>query len=140
MTVTIPDVMRHVRNYFVSARIDESWRVVNGAILPEGIFGPGEWIAIAGGPLSGVHQLDEYGDIPCAGNAAWDGRICLLTPPAGFLRLCSEIAAWAKAHPDPTMTSERFGEYSRSQEHTDWTQAFAPSLAPYRRMYAEVDV
>ena len=139
MTVTIPDVMRHVRNHFVSARIDESWWVADGVLLPEGLFGPGEWIAIADGPLCGVHQLDEYGGIPGAKDVAWEGRICLLTPPAGFLRLCCEIDAWAKAHPDPAMTSERFGEYSRTQAHTDWTQAFAPSLAPYQRMYTEVD-
>ena len=140
MTVTIPDVMRHVRNYFESARSDGSWRVVDGALLPEGLFGPGEWIAILDGPLSGVHQLDEYGSLPGTKDSAWEGCICLLTPPAGFLRLCSEIAAWAKAHPDPAMTGERFGEYSRTQTHTDWTQAFAPSLAPYKRMYTEVNV
>lgn len=140
MTVTMPDVMRHVRNYFVSAHIDESWQVVDGALLPEGLLNPGDWVAILDGPLAGVHQLDEYGGVPGAKDACWEGRICLLTPPAGFARLCCEIAAWAKAHPDPSAVSERFGEYSRTLAHTDWTQAFAPALAPYTRMYPEVNL
>ena len=144
MTVTIPDVMRHVRNYFVSSRIDGIWEAHEGRLLPEGLIGPGDWIAILDGPLAGVHQLDEYGCIPgtsgLARSAAWEGRICLLTPPPGFIRLCCEIAAWAKRHDDPTMTSESFGEYARRQEPGDWTQAFRTSLAPYTRMYTEVNL
>ena len=144
MTVTIPDVMRRVRNYFVSSRIDGAWQVKGGKLLPEGLLGPGDWIAILDGPLSGVHQLDEYGSIPCtsglAADAAWEGRICLLTPPAGFLRLCCEIAAWAKQHGDPSQTAESFGEYSRRREAGDWAQVFASSLAPYTRMYTEVSL
>lgn len=144
MTVTIPDVMRHVRNYFVSSRIDGVWEVQEGRLLPEGPVGPGDWIAIPDGPLAGVHQLDEYGGIPGASgmvkSAVWEGRICLLTPPPGFIRLCCEIAAWAKRHDDPTMTSESFGEYARRQEPGDWTQVFRASLAPYTRMYPEVSL
>lgn len=140
MTVTIPDVMRHVRNYFVYASMDERWQTLDGTLLPEGLLSPGDWIAITDGPLCGVHQLDEYGGIPGAGNVSWEGRICLLTPPAGFLRLCCEIAAWVKAHPDPSAATERFGEYSRTLAHTDWTQAFAPALARYTRMYPEVNL
>ena len=140
MTVTIPDVMRHVRNYFVACRIDESWQTAAGQLLPSGLFGPGDWIAVLDGPLAGVHQLDEFSGIPGAPDAAWQGRICLLTPPAGFIRLCCEIAAWAKEHADPAMSSERFGEYSRTLRHTDWTEAFAPSLAPYTHMYTEVNL
>lgn len=140
MTVTIPDVMRHVRNHFVSTRIDWLWQTVEGRLLPEGTFAPGEWIAILDGPHAGVWQLDEYGAIPGAQDAQWTGRICLLAPPAGFLRLCSEIAEWAAAHPDPSLSSERFGEYSRTMTHTHWTRAFSPELAPYMRMYTEVNL
>lgn len=138
MNVTVPDVMRHVRNHFVSGRIDESWLVKDGVLSPRGLLGPGDWIAILDGPLCGVYQLDELGMLPGAPTAAWEGRICLLTPPAGFLRLCCEISAWVKEHPDPTLTSERFGEYSRTLAHRDWTQQFAASLTPYTRMYTEV--
>lgn len=140
MKVTIPDVMRHVRNYFVYARLDDSWQTIDGRLRPEGLLGPGDWIAILDGPLQGVHQLDEYGAIPGAKDTQWEGRICLLTPPDSFLRLCCEIDAWARAHGDPSMRSERFGEYSRTMMHTDWTQAFAHALAPFTRMYTEVNL
>lgn len=139
MTVTIPDVMRHVRNHFVTGCIDWHWQTEGGALSPAGSFRPGEWIAIADGPLRGVWQLDEYGAIPGAADAAWTGRVFLLEPPGDFLRLCGEIAEWAKAHADPTLLSERFGAYSRSQSSGDWTRVFARALAPYKRMYAEVD-
>ena len=65
MKVTIPDVMRHVRNYFVYARLDDSWQTIDSRLRPAGLLGPGDWIAILDGPLQGVHQLDEYGAIPC---------------------------------------------------------------------------
>ena len=144
MTVTIPDVMRHVRNHFISSCIDGAWLVKEGRLMPEACFGPGDWIAILSGPLAGIHQLDEFGSIPIPsgtdGNAAWEGRIYLLTPPPGFIRLCCVIAAWARRHDDPTMTSESFGEYARRQEPRDWTQVFAASLAPFTRMYTEVSL
>ncbi len=140
MNVTVPDVMRHVRNYFVSSRLSGSWQTQEGLLLPQGRFAPGEWIAVLDGPCAGVYQLDEYARLPGAADAAWKGRIFLLEPPAGFLRLCCEIDAWAKEHPDPAMTGERFGEYSRTLAHTDWTQAFAPALVPYTHMYTEVNL
>ena len=138
MNVTIPDVMRHVRNHFVAERYDGRWQIVRGELLPAKIFLPGEWIAVLDGPVRGVWQLDENGAIPGAEDAAWAGRICLLEPSAGFLHLCGEIAAWAAKHPDPGVTSERFGEYSRSQSPGGWTAVFANRLAPYTRMYSEV--
>lgn len=140
MTVTIPDVMRHVRNYFVSSRLDEVWQTRDGKLIPEGLFSPGDWIAILDGPCQGVYQLDEYAALPGAPDCQWQGRILLLTPPAGFLRLCCEIAAWAKEHGDPALTGERFGEYSRTMRHTDWTEAFAHALSPWTHMYTEVNL
>jgi len=141
MTVTIPDVMRHVRNHFVTGSLAGSWSLTEGSISPSvSELIPGAWIAIPDGPLRGVHQLDEYGALPDASDTAWTGRILLLEPPQDFLRLCSEIAQWAREHADPTLTSERFGEYSRQSTSGDWTQVFASTLAPYTRMYPEVNV
>ena len=37
------------------------------------------------------------------------------------------------------ITGEKLGEYSVSRRAVTWQEAFAPALAPYRRMYAEVD-
>jgi len=140
MTVTIPDVMRHVRNHFVSARFDRSWQTIDGKLTPDCVFAPGEWIAVLDGPHAGVWQLNEHGAIPGAQDAEWTGQIFLLAPPAGFVRLCGEIAEWVRAHPDPSLSSERFGEYSRTAAHTHWTRAFSPELAPYMRMYTEVNL
>lgn len=140
MTVTIPDVMRHVRNHFVAECLDGSWQLQDGVLLPGDSLTPGGWIAILDGPAAGVYQLDEYGAIPGAADAAWEGRICILTPPAGFIRLCCEIALWTKDHADPTLTGERFGEYSCTRQPTHWAQVFAPALSPYTRMYTEVNV
>ena len=139
MTVTIPDVMRHVRNYFVAGRTDATWQVRAGLLTPQ-FFSPGDWVAILDGPAAGVCQLTEEGALPGVDDATWTGRICLLTPPAGFLRLCSDIAEWARDHADPTLVSESFGAYSRRVDNRHWTQVFAPDLAPYTRMYTEVNL
>ncbi len=129
MNVTVPDVMRYVRNYFVSSHFHGSWRLNDGK-LQEEMFRPGEWIAVLDGPVHGVWQLNEQGAIPGLPNAEWTGRTCLLTPPPDFLRLCRDIADWADKHPAPGTTGDALG----------WTKAFASALAPYQRMFAEVDV
>ncbi|MBQ8556290.1 MAG: hypothetical protein IJ438_10530 [Clostridia bacterium] len=139
MTISPADVMRHVRHHFVSGYADGAWTLQDGTLTPSAMFSPGEWIAIAeSGVADGVYQLDEHGRIPAAPGGAWQGRIWHLTPPADFLRLCDDIRQWVQSHPDPTVTSERFGEYSRSQHSGAWQSVFRERLAPYMRMYAEV--
>ncbi|MBQ7850199.1 MAG: hypothetical protein IJ343_10785 [Clostridia bacterium] len=138
MNVTVPDVMRHVRNHFTTGSLKERWELSGGRLTPA-LFLPGEWIAVTGPDApGGVYQLDETGAIPGAADAHWEGTILLLQPPEDFLRLCGEIDAWARQHPDPAARSERFGEYSRSSSGDSWTTVFADALAPYRRMYPEV--
>lgn len=138
MSVSVTDVMRHVRNHFVAGWEEADWQLTGGAFSPSR-FSPGEWIAIeAGHPLCGVHQLDEHGALPGATDQQWHGRIWRLAPPADFLRLCQDIDAWQSAHPDPAMTSEHFGAYSRTQRPASWQQTFAAALTPYRRMFEEV--
>lgn len=139
MTVTIPDVMRHVRNHFPSAGFHEKWQLRAGLLTPE-TFLPGEWIAITSQDApQGVYQLDENGTLPGLADHAWEGNILLLEPPESFLRLCREIASWAQAHPDPAVTSERFGDYSRASSGESWTKVFAPQLAAFTHMYQEVN-
>lgn len=140
MTVTIQDVMRQIGNHFVTGRIDGAWQVQGGKLLPESLLRPGEWIAIPDGPIRGVWQLDEHGAIPGATEVEWEGCIFRLEPPAAFLRLCDEISQWAASHPDPAVTAERFGEYSRNQQRCGWEQVFAQALVPFRRMFPEVNV
>lgn len=140
MTVTIPDVMRHVRNHFPTGSIHESWEISGGRLSP-GFFLPSEWIAVTGpGAPAGVYQLDENGCLPGVPDTQWEGEILLLSPPEDFLRLCDEIAAWVQQHPDPAAASERFGEYQRSSSGDSWTQVFSAALTPYRHMYEEVSL
>jgi len=142
MAVTVADVMRHVRNYFVAGAVTGSWRAENGTLLPQGVFSPGEWVAVCspfGAP--GVWQIDEDGGLPGVPDCPeWEGEICLLNPPEDFLRLCEEIAGWAESHADPALTGEKFSQYSRKMRDSRWQTAFDAALAPYRRMYPEVKV
>lgn len=141
MTIKVSDVMRHVRNHFIRDAITASWTHEGGALSPADKLVPGMWIAVTGEDAPcGVYQLDENGGIPDLGNVSWTGVICRLNPPADFIRLCGDISCWAAANPDPAVSSERLGEYSVSRKAVTWEEAFAPALAPYRRMYAEVKV
>lgn len=141
MTIKVSDVMRHVRNHFIRDAITASWTHEGGALSPADKLAPGMWIAVTGEDAPcGVYQLDENGGIPDLGDASWTGVIYRLNPPADFIRLCGDISCWAAANPDPAVSSERLGEYSVSRKAVTWEEAFAPALAPYRRMYAEVKV
>lgn len=137
MIVTVPDVMRRVRNYFLDRSIHREWLLEGGVLYPRDMVAPGTWIAIADGPVHGVYQLDENGAIPNLPDRQWTGTIHLLAPTPAFLRLCGEIADWADKH-DPTLTSERLGQYSHSHAPAAWESVFTAALAPYMRMYPEV--
>lgn len=140
MTVKVSDVMRHVRNHFIRDSLCATWHHAGGTLTPTEPFRPGMWIAITGNNApTGVFQLDEQGGIPGLEDITWTGRVYRLNPPADFIRLCGDIACWAAANPDIAITGEKLGEYSVSRRAVTWQEAFAPALAPYRRMYAEVD-
>ena len=140
MTVKVSDVMRHVRNHFVRSCISDSWTHTGGRLTPFDGFAPGMWIAIAGEDApSGVFQLDENGGIPNLGDVSWTGTIYCLEPPADFIRLCGDIGCWAAANPDPGVSGESLGAYKVSRRAVTWETAFAPALAPYRRMFSEVE-
>lgn len=141
MTVKVSDVMRQVRNHFIRDSRTGDWAHTRGTLTPADAFMPGMWIAISGeGAPCGVYQLDEQGGIPDLGDMRWTGVIYRLDPPADFIRLCGDIGCWAAANPDPAVSSERLGEYSVSRRAVTWESAFAPALAPYRRMFTEVNV
>lgn len=149
MTVKVSDVMRHVRNHFVQSAVTGDWAQQGGVLTPADSLAPGMWIAVTGqlpgcaGTSSapcGVYQLDENGGVPDLDDATWTGTVYLLSPPADFLRLCGDIACWAEANPDPAVTAEKLGEYTVSRRAVSWQEAFAPALAPYRRMFPEVRV
>lgn len=137
MTVTVQDVMRHVRHYYAVRVVRREWLTEGGALYPKDAVTPGGWIAIADGPFPGVYQLDEAGCIPGLPDRRWTGNIHLLEPPEDFLRLCRTIAEWAEKH-DPAVASERLGAYSASYDSGIWQEVFAAALTPYKRMYPEV--
>lgn len=141
MTVKVSDVMRHVRNHFIRNDITGTWTHTGGVLTPADKFAPGMWIAVTGeGAPCGVYQLDESGGIPGQDDVTWTGTVYRLDPPADFIRLCGDIGCWAAANPDPAVSAEKLGEYSITRLAVTWESAFAPALAPYRRMYAEVNV
>ena len=124
MTVTVQDVMRQMRNYFIASTLTGTFTVADGIIDLDPPLAPGAWVAIEGsGSLDGVHQLDENGKLPDA---------------ADFLRVCRDIRDWADKHPDETLLTEKFGSYSRSQSSSAWEKVFERRLRPYLRMFPEV--
>lgn len=143
MTVKVSDVMRHVRNHFIRDGISAAWAHTEGMLTPADKLAPGMWIAVTGadtGAPCGVYQLDENGGIPGLEDLQWTGTVYRLNPPADFIRLCGDIACWAAANPDPAISAEKLGEYSVSRQVMDWQTSFSAALAPYKRMYAEVNV
>lgn len=141
MTIKVSDVMRHVRNHFVRSAVTGTFIHIRGILTPAAHFKPGMWVAVTGEDAPcGVYQLDENGGIPDLADSTWTGTVYLLEPPADFIRLCGDIGIWAAANPDPAVSSERLGEYSVARRAVTWENAFAPALAPYRRMFTEVSL
>lgn len=141
MTVTVADVMRHVRNYFVSERYTGQWEIAGGTLLPRDILPLDSWIAIpAPCPNPGVWQLvGDYG-LPGVPGSEWEGDILVLNPPADFIRLCKEIAQWAEIHSDPSLAGEKFSLYSSQLRDGRWQTVFDAALRPYMKMYPEIEV
>ena len=93
MTVTVQDVMRQMRNYFIASTLTGTFTVADGIIDLDPPLAPGAWVAIEGsGSLDGVHQLDENGKLPDAADGSWRGLLHLLSPTADFLRLCAAVS------------------------------------------------
>ena len=144
MTVTIPDIMREIRNCFPVAALDGPWEISGGVLSPADRLPDSGWIALEGfGELDGVHLLEAGRTLSGAPDGRWTGRVWLLSPPEDFLKLCRQIADWAQKQPDPSVQSESFGAYSRtsltvSGRPLGWQDVFATALRPYRRMFQEV--
>lgn len=144
MTITIPDIMREIRNCFPVAAMDGHWQIDGGKLLPPAGLEGYSWVALEGAVQSGVHPL-ENGAIPGAWDESWHGRVWLLSPPADFLALCREIIDWTEKQPVPSAHSESFGAYSRtaltaSGKPLFWQDVFASALRPYRQMFSEVRI
>lgn len=144
MTITVPDVMREVSNAFPKARWEGAFTLTGGRLNLDALL-PGDWIAVEGSlRFDGIHQLDAEGRLPGAADEGFTGAVWLLSPPADFLRLCGEIAAWAETAAQPGVKRESFGAYAVEYPTNalgltpDWRGAFAAQLRPWRRMAEEV--
>lgn len=150
--ITIGDLMRHCRNYFVRSRIDSTFTIQSGTLSPlDGISA--QYVAVQGSSLNdGVYFCDANGmlsngddDLELA-NETFTGTVFLLAPPVRFVALAKEIGAYDAKTPVGAMQSESFGEYSytkaggRNGGVMTWQEAFAVSLRPYMRMFPEVSV
>lgn len=140
MQVTVSDVMRETRNYFLHATYVGHFTVSQGQLMLSEPLASGSWVALEGaGACSGVYQLDEAGRLPNCPDGSWTGRVHLLSPSHDFLRLCQEIQDWVTTHPDSTIRAERFGEYSCTRDDSTWQKVFHPRLKAYQKMFAEVN-
>ena len=147
MAVTVPDVMREVRNSFPAQCMRGEWTVHGGCLTPCELLLEGDWVAVdAGARCDGIHRVGPGGLLDEGGlpDETFAGDVWLLDPPEGFLALCGEIADWAERNALRGVTGERFGDFSqtlatgRDGLPPDWPAMFRLRLTPYRRMFGEV--
>lgn len=160
MTVSMTELMRNLRNCFVSGAACGTWKVEGGVLTGDPELRPG-WIAIEGmgafllgegGVIEGVPEASLPSDGPV------EGPVWLLDPPADVVRLLGEINDWLAARNNDAMTAgaggtgttitrrrESFGVYTTETAYStgtgssgSWEAAFAGRLTPYRRMFPEV--
>lgn len=146
MAVSIAAVMRRCRNYFETGYLDGAFRITGNA-LPE-VEGA-RYVYISGShahdgvwEACGPYLTGRSAEIFPNDVDEFDGRIWFLDPPADFLELCAEIAAYEAKNPVGALMSESFGNYSYTRAALNgsvaWSDVFASQLAPYRHMYTEV--
>lgn len=142
MAVSIAAVMRRVRNFFERERIDGTFTISGGMLEP---LPDAPYIAISG---SAWHDgVFPAGTLPETGHdEQFDGKVWGLHPPSDFLAMCESISEYDAKNPVGAYQSESFGGYSYTRGNVGgtagdgWEAAFAGQLAPYRRMFTEVDV
>lgn len=151
MAISVGQVMRSINNFFESGYRATTYSITGGAIGPNDLLSPGMWIAIEGSAFhDGVYQLGAGGVLtgapPQAVDETFYGKVWFLRPPSGFLSLCETIAEFDEKTPVGGYQSESFGQYSYSRA-TDkngaaltWESVYNQQLAPYRRMFSEVNV
>ena len=143
MAVTVEDVMRECRNFFVKAHYEGEFEISGGTLklpetLPESAF-----IAVTGSAYhDGVHQMADAFDTP---DEVFTGRVYILHPPKDFLEICKEIAVYDEKNPVGAFQSESFGEYSYQRAGVQtglktWQSAMQQKLNAYRRMFTEVEL
>ena len=153
MAIDIADVMAECRNHFVDETtpyIEGDFVIVDGVLTPNDGLTEGDYIAITGSRLNDGVYLPVVTDgafvIADADDEAFAGRVWILHPPRRFVALAAEIAAYATVNQPTALTSESFGNYSRSMATNakgvplGWQAVYATQLNQYRRMFKVVPV
>lgn len=143
MAVTIADVMRACRNFFVFAYTDDEYTVKDGA-FPYDHAPDGCYVAVTGSLMNDCVTTVQGGQISTGGaDEVFKGRVYILHPPKDFIDLCAEIAAYDAKQGASDIVTESFGNYSSTRATVNgapvgWMGAFSSRLLPYRRMFSEV--
>jgi hypothetical protein len=146
----IGEICAEIRNYFT---YDEDkhigdFVIDNGQISPIIDF-PTDYIRIVGSRLNdGVYKVSDLVRNPLK-DESFHGGIWVMSPPADFLALVAEIAAWqeknggADSNAMSPYQSESFGGYSYSKASSNtegggsivptWQGAYASRLNRWRR-------
>lgn len=142
MVNTIAAVMQEVNNFFERGSIQGEISIHGGVVSPE-VAAP--YIFVKGSSFhDGLHQLTDSAITGDSGtDETFSGCIWLLYPPAHFLEVCRQVAAFEAATPAGALQSESLNEYSYTRATgkngvLTWQEAYALRLRPYRRMFTEV--
>lgn len=137
MSVSVAAVMRQVRHFFERECFQGQFAIAGGALVPAP---DAPYLAISGS--ASCDGVWKAGELP-ERYEVFEGKVWGLYPPKDFLDLCQQISEFDDRNPLGALRSESFGAYSYDRfgsAGSGWENAFARQLAPYRRMFTEVDV
>lgn len=131
-------ICRHIRNYFISETVSGSFSIVSGALKGAGLISSGSYYLIYGSKYNdGVHTSPDDTLI----NEDFDGDVAFMSPPAEFLKLCSEIEEYCSSNVGASaFKKESFGGYSYERFSgsdggtPSWQSVFAAQLNPWRKI------
>lgn len=140
------EICASIRNYFTFEKDKHfgDFAIENGMITPSFDL-PTDYIRIVGSHLNdGVHKVSDN-DLKDEGT--FHGAVWVMSPPAEFLALASEIEAWQAKYGGiesdamSPFNSESFGGYSYSKSGggssangASWQGAYKSRLNVYRRI------
>ena len=145
----IGEICAEIKNYFTyeDDKHIGDWVISNGQVSPSLDF-PTDYIRIVGSRLNdGVHKRNKDGEFDFL-DESFHGGIWIMSPPADFLAIVDEIAAWKDKYLTldseamSPFTSESFGGYSYSKSTGDssgtgassWQGVFASRLKRWRKI------
>lgn len=147
----LSEICADIKNYFTfeGDKHIGDFAIVDGMITPP-IDIPTDYIRIVGSHLNdGVHKVS---DADLVDEDTFHGGVWVMSPPADFLKLVSEIEAWQEANGGADSValspfqSESFGGYSYSKASggssssgsgsgaPSWKSIYASRLNIYRRI------